>query len=95
VDRRDRPFFHDAGEKNPVGGVELRRQARRWNVDETVRPLIVESDPQSRSVCRSMPPILAASVREAPSSTAAIASNRRACAASFARFASRPTSPAV
>src|SRR5260221_7660029 len=34
---------------------------------------------QSRSVWRSMPAFVAASVRELPSSTAAIASNRRAC----------------
>src|SRR5262245_61604531 len=34
-----------------------------------------------------MPPIFAASSREAPSSTAAIANSRRACAASFARWA--------
>ena len=40
-------------------------------------------------------PIFAASVREAPSSTAAIANNRRACATSFACFANRRTSPAV
>jgi hypothetical protein len=33
---------------------------------------------QSRSVCRSIPPMVAAAVREAPSSTAAIASRRRA-----------------
>ena len=50
---------------------------------------------QSRSVWRSIPPILAASSREAPSSTAAIARSRRACAASFARFAIRRTWPAV
>ena len=39
---------------------------------------------QSRSVCRSMPPSRAASVRFIPSRTAAKASKRRACAASFA-----------
>src|SRR6516165_7759324 len=50
---------------------------------------------QSRNVWRSIPPILAASFREAPSRTAAIASSRRACAASFARLANRRTSPAV
>jgi hypothetical protein len=38
-----------------------------------------------QGVCRSVPPILAAAVREAPSRTAAIASSRRACAASFTR----------
>jgi hypothetical protein len=38
-----------------------------------------------------MPPIFAASSREAPSSTAAIANSRRACAASFARWANRRT----
>ena len=38
---------------------------------------------------------LPASSREAPSSTAAIANSRRACAASFARWAKRRTSPAV
>ena len=37
------------------------------------------------SAAYSMPPIFAASSREAPSSTAAIANSRRACAASFAR----------
>src|SRR5262249_36342207 len=42
-----------------------------------------------------LPPIVAASSREAPSSTAAIANSRRACAASFARWAKRRTSPAV
>src|SRR5215469_7424790 len=50
---------------------------------------------QSRNVWRSIPPISAASSREAPSRTAAIASSRRACAASFARLANRRTSPAV
>jgi hypothetical protein len=38
-----------------------------------------------------MPPIVAASSREAPSSTAAIAKSLRACAPSFARFASSRT----
>jgi hypothetical protein len=42
-----------------------------------------------------VPPIFAASSREAPSSKAAIANSRRARAASFARWANRRTSPAV
>jgi hypothetical protein len=46
---------------------------------------------QSRGVCRSMPPILAASSRVAPSSAAAIANNRRTCAA-LHRCATRRTS---
>ena len=50
---------------------------------------------QSRSVWRSMPPIFAACSRELPSSTAAIASSRRACAAFFTRCATRRTSPLV
>ena len=50
---------------------------------------------QSRSVCRSIPPTRAASSRDDPSSTVMIASNRRACPASFARCASRRTSPLV
>src|SRR5271154_1023084 len=42
-----------------------------------------------------MPPIFAACSRELPSSTAAIASSRRACAAFFTRCATRRTSPLV
>src|SRR5579863_5180248 len=42
-----------------------------------------------------MPPILAACSRELPSSTAAIASSRRACAAFFTRCATRRTEPLV
>src|SRR5277367_2786045 len=42
-----------------------------------------------------MPPIFADCSRELPSSTAAIASSRRACAAFFTRCATRRTSPLV
>jgi hypothetical protein len=41
---------------------------------------------QSRSVWRSIPPVFAASSRDAPSRIAATARSRRACAASFVRF---------
>ena len=44
VDRRDRALLHDPGEKGPVRVVELGRHARRRDVDETVRPLLVEAD---------------------------------------------------
>ena len=44
VDRRDRPLLHDPSEKGPVRIVELGRHARRRDVDETVRPLLVEPD---------------------------------------------------
>jgi hypothetical protein len=78
--RRDREGEPRIIPVRPVVGVEL---TITFEVDVTV------------SVCRSMPPILAASMRDAPSSTAAIASSRRACAASLARFANRRTSPEV
>src|SRR5262249_1891769 len=90
--RRDRTLLYDAGEKGLVPGVELGRHSRRRDIDETVRSLLVEPD---HPVPQSMPPIVAASSREAPSSTAAIANSRRACAASFARWSKRRTSPAV
>src|SRR5436190_17823262 len=44
VDRRDRTLLHDPGEKGPVPVVELGRHARRGDVDETIRPLLVEPD---------------------------------------------------
>ena len=44
VDRRDRPLLHDPGEKSPVRIIELGRHARRRDIDETVRPLLVEPD---------------------------------------------------
>src|SRR5262244_269443 len=61
----------------------------------TIRALLVETDHPIPSVWRSMPAFVSASVRELPSSTAAIASSRRACAASFACFANRRTPAAV
>jgi len=44
VDSRDRAFLHDPGEERPMCGIELGRNARRRNVDETVRSLIIEPD---------------------------------------------------
>ena len=44
VDRRDRAFLHEPGEERPVYGIELGRNARRRNVDQTVRSLIIEPD---------------------------------------------------
>src|ERR1700675_1849575 len=44
MDRRDRTLLYDPGEKGPVRIVELGWHARRRNVDETVRPLLVEAD---------------------------------------------------
>jgi hypothetical protein len=44
VDRRNRPFLHDTGQKGSVRGVELGRHAWRRNVEETVRPLPIEPD---------------------------------------------------
>jgi PAS domain S-box-containing protein len=79
----------------PGYGTSLIRELRRRNVDETIRPLLIETDHPVPQRLPIHPPILAASEREAPSSTAAIASSRRACAPSFARFATRRTSPAV
>ena len=38
------PSVYDPGEKGSVHVVELGRRARRRNVDETVRPLLVEAD---------------------------------------------------
>src|SRR4029078_8753168 len=43
-DRRYRPLLHDPAEKGFVRVVELRRRARRRDVDEAVRPLLVEPD---------------------------------------------------
>src|SRR5437660_4436404 len=42
--RRDRTLLYDPSEKGPVRVVELGRHARRRDVDETVRPLLVEPD---------------------------------------------------
>jgi hypothetical protein len=44
MDRRDRTFLHDAGEKGLVHGVELGRHSWRRDIDETVRSLLVEPD---------------------------------------------------
>jgi hypothetical protein len=44
VDRRDRSFLHDPSQKLPVRGVEFGRHARRGNVNETIRSLVVEPD---------------------------------------------------
>src|SRR6476620_1654491 len=68
----------------PVGLMSIRPSGPYW----------LKRCAQSRSVCRSIPPIRAASVRFIPSRTAASASNRRACAASFTFAASRRSSSA-
>ena len=44
VDRRDRPFLHQAGEKRLVLFAQLAGRTRRPFVDQAVRPLIVEPD---------------------------------------------------
>ena len=55
VDRRDRAFFHDAGKKSPVRSVELGRHTWGRNVEQTVRPLLVEPDhPVTRKLARMM-----------------------------------------
>ena len=41
---RNRAFLHDPGEKCPVAGIELGRNAGRGNVDETVSSSLIESD---------------------------------------------------
>ena len=50
MDSRRRAFVDDAGEKGLVLGVELGRRARRRNVDQPLRPLLVERITQSLSV---------------------------------------------
>jgi hypothetical protein len=81
--------------KRQVRGIELGRNARRRNVDETVRSLIIEPVHPVSQRLPIHPADLCRIGREAPWSTAAIANNRRACATSFACFANRRTSPAV
>jgi hypothetical protein len=44
MDRSDRPFLHDPGEKDFVLRLELGQRARRENVDQPLRPLLVEPD---------------------------------------------------
>src|SRR5262249_16263341 len=44
VDCWNRPLLHDPGEKSLVRVVKLGRHTRGGNVDETIRPLLVESD---------------------------------------------------
>jgi hypothetical protein len=44
IDGRARPFVHDPRQKRPVLRVELRRRTGRGNIDQTIRPLLVESD---------------------------------------------------
>ena len=42
VDRRDRSFLYDPSQKGTVCGLELGWHAGRWNVNETIRSLVVE-----------------------------------------------------
>src|SRR5574340_1674250 len=44
MDGRGRPFVHDPRQKRPVLGGELRRRTWRRNINQTIRPLLVESD---------------------------------------------------
>src|SRR3974377_1374403 len=44
MDGRDRPFVHDPRQKCPVPLVELRRRTWRGDIDQTIRPLLVEPD---------------------------------------------------
>src|SRR5207302_10689696 len=71
VDRRDRTLLYDPSEKGPVRIVELGRHARRRILMRPSGPCALNRITQSRSVWRSIPPIFAASARDAPSSTAA------------------------
>ena len=95
MDGRDRALMDDLGQKGLVRLIELWGAPGEGILTRSVRVCSLKRITQSRSVCRSMPAFVAASVRELPSSTAAIASSRRACAASFACFANRRTSAAV
>ena len=74
------------------------RQARLGTLGPAVRrpsgPYALNRCTQSRSVCRSMPPIRAASVRFMPSMTAASDRSRRLWLAFFAAPASRRSSDA-
>src|SRR5262245_921577 len=95
MDRRDRALMDDPGEKGLVRVIELGGAPGEGMLTRPTGPCSLKRITQSRSVWRSMPALVAASVRELPSSTAAIASSRRACPASFACFANRRTSAAV
>ena len=44
MDRRDRTLMNDPGEKGLVRVVELGGSTGRRNVDQTIRPLLVETD---------------------------------------------------
>ena len=103
----DAPPAHDAVDFAVRAGLDelgelaqlLRRQARRRAarvpvVDQPVRPRALKRCTQSRSVWRSMPPILAASPRSMPSRTAASDNSRRLWLASFKRLASARSSSA-
>lgn len=70
--------------------IEPGRLPRRFAVDQAVRPMRVELITQSRAIRSVTPPILAASVRVAPSQIAATAISRRACGPSLDRLAAVP-----
>ena len=79
-------------------GPLLRREARLGSlgpaVQKTVRTVCVEPMHPARSICRSIPPIRAASVRFIPSTTAASESRRRLWLAFFVVAANRRSSVA-
>src|SRR6478752_2906960 len=44
MDGRNRPFVHDPSQKCPMPLVELCRRTWRGDIDQTIRPLLVEPD---------------------------------------------------
>jgi hypothetical protein len=67
MDRRDRAALDHAGDGPPLKVIELARLTRRLAVQESVRPASVEAQHPVPDDLKPDAPILAASVRVAPS----------------------------
>ena len=50
MDRRDRAAFDDPGDRLALGGIELGGLPRRLHIEQTVGPVRVEAQPQSRII---------------------------------------------
>ena len=74
----DRALLHQRCQLGLLGRRQLRGCPWRAVIDQPLRAALIEAmDPIAQRL-RSMPPIFAAAAREAPSTTAAIDSSRRA-----------------
>jgi hypothetical protein len=67
VNRRDRAALDHLGDRLALAIIEPGGLAWRLSVQQTVGPRALNRNTQSRMICRPTPPILAASVRVAPS----------------------------